>query len=138
MAFTSTGNIEQAKSATNATIAADWARNAFRSSSRKHPTATEAASPTTTRAANSQRSTESAGSISVPTMARAYTDTTANRASAITCKGTRRRTARARSSLPSGAFRAVQAAPAARNIARPRRPVSSVKGVTRPSRGTPA
>ena len=46
-------------------------------------------------AANSHRRMPKFGSISGPTRTRAYTDTTANRTSAITCRGRRSRAARA-------------------------------------------
>ena len=95
VAFTSTGNMEQARSATSAIMDADWARNAFRSSPDVLPTTSEASSPTTTSAANSHRRMPKFGSISGPTRTRAYTDTTANRTSAITCRGRRSRAARA-------------------------------------------
>ena len=119
-------------------MAADWARKALKSPLGLRPKTMEAPRAATTRAAHSQRAGAKAGSISVPTRARANTDTTANSASAITWSGRRRRTARSRSSEGSGALSAAHAAPAARNIARPSRPVSSVKGVMSPSSGTPA
>ena len=66
-----------------------------------------------------------------------YSDTAANSTSATTCNGRRSLAARACSSEGFGALRAIHVAPAARNMARPSKPVSSVNGVMSPMRGRP-
>ena len=117
--------------------AAHCARNAGLSPDSLRPSAIDAATATTNRIANSQRRMLSEGSIAGWMMKCPYADTTANSTKTATPSGMRSFAARERSLDPISALSATQAAPAAKNIAKPSKPVSSVNGVTRPSKGMP-
>ena len=87
--------MEAASNPTSIAAETDWARNAPRSQSFLSAKKIDAPMPPRTKIANTQRNAPRAGSMAGWMMKWPYTDTAANRTSAITCNGRRSFAARA-------------------------------------------
>ena len=136
-ATTRFGNIMEAHRPTSITHAADVAMKTTRSEESLPFFMMATAKATITRAKKSMRSKDSSGAISGLSTNSAYAAVAKNRTAPTISMTPRIFLARASTSEPRGAFRESQLAPWNKKKLRPKRPVSSANGVTRPSRGTP-